>query len=268
MRWGVRRTDAQLGYDTPAKEKKKSKHRLKLEARYVDKKGMSQEEAEKAAAKRIKIEKILAATAAITVIAASAYAARNTYLKRQANEILASVEKKDVLSLSNLPLIKGEHSMPSDLQNVNRNYKKGIPYRKNCTYATAAFEMRRRGFDVDAMPIATNGLSIDAWTSMFKNIDIKETYRANPADLLKEAASWGNGARGIAYTDFGRIGSKMGHAFSIEVQNGYAFFVDPQRNQISGPVDRYFSMANKGFLARVDNLEFSDLVLQAIKTKG
>lgn len=58
--------------------KDKSKHRQKLEQIYVDK-GMSQQEAEIAAYKRVRAEKIIAASAALTVAAASAYVAKRHY---------------------------------------------------------------------------------------------------------------------------------------------------------------------------------------------
>lgn len=82
MRWGVRRFQKKDGSltnagkkrysdETPA-EQKKSKHRLNLEAKYREK-GMSQKDAEMAAARRIKIEKVVAATAGITIAAATTY---------------------------------------------------------------------------------------------------------------------------------------------------------------------------------------------------
>lgn len=82
MRWGIRRFQKKDGSLTPAgkkrydddspgtnnkpNEKKKSKHRLKLEESYR-KHGLTVKEAEDAADKRIRTEKILAASAAVTV---------------------------------------------------------------------------------------------------------------------------------------------------------------------------------------------------------
>lgn len=56
----------------------KSKHRLKLEQMYRDR-GMSEEEAEIAAYKRVRAEKIIAASAALTVAAVAAKVAVNHY---------------------------------------------------------------------------------------------------------------------------------------------------------------------------------------------
>ena len=57
---------------------KKSLHRLKLEEKYM-KNGMTREEAEQAAAKRIRTEKFVAAAAVVTVASAVAYAKYKGY---------------------------------------------------------------------------------------------------------------------------------------------------------------------------------------------
>ena len=103
QKWGIRRFQNKDGSLTPAgkkryddsnntntsrlKEKKqktqkipenKSLHRLKLEEKYM-KNGMSREEAEQAASKRIRTEKFVAAAAAVTVASAVAYAKYKGY---------------------------------------------------------------------------------------------------------------------------------------------------------------------------------------------
>ena len=83
MKWGVRRFRKSNGSLTsagkkryqnlePGTEQKKSKHRLHLEDKYKQQ-GMSKTDAQKAADKRIKIEKVLAITAGVTLAAAAAY---------------------------------------------------------------------------------------------------------------------------------------------------------------------------------------------------
>lgn len=89
MKWGVRRFETKGGKLTPAGKKryaddsvgekkqlkipdKKSKHRTNLEERYKQK-GMSQQEAEQAAARRIRGEKYAVAAAAVTVASCVAY---------------------------------------------------------------------------------------------------------------------------------------------------------------------------------------------------
>ena len=103
QKWGVRRFQNKDGSLTPAgrrryddgdnintskpKDKKtktykipknKSLHRLKLEEKYMEN-GMTREEAEQAAAKRIRTEKFVATAAAVTVASAVAYAKYKGY---------------------------------------------------------------------------------------------------------------------------------------------------------------------------------------------
>lgn len=74
------RSDERIKQKLKQESTKKSQHRLKLEAKYREK-GMTQEEAEIAAYKRVKTEKILAVTAGLTVAAAVAYAGYKHYDK-------------------------------------------------------------------------------------------------------------------------------------------------------------------------------------------
>ena len=108
MKWGVRRFQNKDGsltpagkrrYDEPNQQnnsspksnqqpgsnakkykipKNKSLHRLKLEEKYM-KQGMSREEAEQAAAKRIRTEQFVAVAAGVTVASAVAYAKYKGY---------------------------------------------------------------------------------------------------------------------------------------------------------------------------------------------
>ena len=80
--------------------KKKSKHRLDLEEKYK-KLGMTDEQAQAAANNRIKVEKVLAASAAIAVTAAAAYTANKVLKERidgviKAGETLQRIEMRDV----------------------------------------------------------------------------------------------------------------------------------------------------------------------------
>ena len=78
---------------------KKSKHRLGLEEQYR-KKGLTPEQAQAAANNRIRTEKILAATAAMTVAACAAYAVNSRYKDRidgiiKSGEKLQRIEMRD-----------------------------------------------------------------------------------------------------------------------------------------------------------------------------
>lgn len=107
MKWGVRRFQKKDGSLTPAGKKRyddsgqpeKSKHRTKLEEAYR-KRGLSQKEAEAAASRRIRTEKILGASAALTVGACVAYAAVKSRKARidgviKSGEMMQRIEMKD-----------------------------------------------------------------------------------------------------------------------------------------------------------------------------
>ena len=79
---------------------KKSKRRLELEQKYRDK-GMSQDEAEIAAYKRVRTEKIIAATAGMTIAAASAYLAYRHYDKTVDRFIKTGSELQNISNNSN-----------------------------------------------------------------------------------------------------------------------------------------------------------------------
>lgn len=95
----------------------KSKHRLKLEDQYK-KMGMADEQAQAAANNRIRTEKILAASAAITVTACAAYIANKQIRNRidqviKAGERLQRVEMQDTGGKLHdmFYVAKGEHDM-------------------------------------------------------------------------------------------------------------------------------------------------------------
>lgn len=96
---------------------KKSKHRTRLEEQYR-KMGMSQEEAQAAANNRIRTEKVLAASAAVTVAACAAYVARKKMKDRtdgliKAGEVLQRVEMQDTGGKLHdvFYVAKGKHDM-------------------------------------------------------------------------------------------------------------------------------------------------------------
>ena len=98
QKWGVRRFQKKDGTLTsagkkrysddtpPAKKKPKSKHQRILESKYR-KAGLSKEEAEAAAIKRIKAERVVAVAGAMTITAAAAYVAYG-HFKPQADGMI------------------------------------------------------------------------------------------------------------------------------------------------------------------------------------
>lgn len=94
MKWGVRRFQNKNGTLTDSGKKRysnndnstKSTHRSRLEEKYI-KQGMSRKKAQIAAERRIRTEKVVAATAALTLAAATAYVV-NKNLKDRTDGII------------------------------------------------------------------------------------------------------------------------------------------------------------------------------------
>ena len=103
--------------DNDIQFKNKSKHRLRLEEQYR-KMGMSEEEAQAAANNRIRTERVLAASATVTVGACVAYVARKKYKDRvdgliKAGESLQRIEMQDTGGKLHdvFYVAKGKHDM-------------------------------------------------------------------------------------------------------------------------------------------------------------
>lgn len=99
QKWGVRRFQKKDGTLTSAGKKryddssdnKKSKHRTKLEGKYISE-GLSREEAIKKADNRIKTEKILAIVGGVTVAAAATYLVTKA-VKERTDQVIKSGSK-------------------------------------------------------------------------------------------------------------------------------------------------------------------------------
>lgn len=164
--------------------------------------------------------------------------------------------------------ITGEHSIQQDLAAVNPKYGMGDGYNLNCGNCVAAYELRRRGIDVEAQP--RKWMPDDEWADMFEGFLRQKPTSKTTAKIVEELElkilSWGEGARG---TIFGVIiGSrKKGHFFSVEVSGGKVMFVDSQNN--NADVRLYFDglMPSSIIYGRLDNLNPNVSIINAVKTR-
>jgi hypothetical protein len=130
--------------------------------------------------------------------------------------------------------------------------------------------MRRRGYDVEAMP--KNGLYTYEWKSMWKNFSPQHVTakRKNTAfaEMTSKIQSWGEGARGSVFVVWD--GRSWGHFFSVEVINGEVVFVDGQNGKSGQAVADYFKIVKPSSIlyGRVDNLDLSDKIKEAVKVRG
>lgn len=188
------------------------------------------------------------------------------------------VEKpgRDIPTLAALPPGKQPQpqSVEADSEAVNPHVFEDSNYQTNCTNCAAAYEVRRRGFNVKALP-RPDGRGMAAVRNMYKRSRLETAAPPNNVDSVKKLVSaWGANARGsIVTTDK----FDNAHIFSVEITNGKILFVDSQVNGVSdngkfsikfpdGHVQHGDSIGNsrKTQLFRTDNLELNTPILEGI----
>lgn len=160
----------------------KSKHRKALEEKYR-KQGMSQEEAEVAAYKRVRTEKILAAAAGVTVVAAGAYIAKKEYDKRVDKLIPAGTELQRITSndISSTGVRDGFYFSMNESDNQKYRGLYGLQVKRARGQAFEAKLTTKQG-----MKVASEKHAIDA----LKELTTEDaSYTKSLADYLRDMAS-------------------------------------------------------------------------------
>lgn len=173
--------------------------------------------------------------------------------------------------------IKGEHTREQDAMATNPNFKPNDPlWGKNCQRCVSAYEARRRGYDVTALPRVVDGSDRlqymrdpKGWPQVYKDPElIKCASNSGIGTMGKvesKMAAWGDGARAIVRVQWQDKYGGGGHVFVAEQVNGRTVFIDPQ----SGTMDcsSHFALVKKNqtFVMRVDDREFTDLLFECCK---
>lgn len=164
-------------------------------------------------------------------------------------------------------IIKSKHSIEEDLKKTNPHYNpNSYEYANNCQRCITAYEARRRGLDVEAMPRGRNRLEDIAinggWAMPYNNpqiIDCSATSgigaKKNIMNALENMPEGSRCAVQVAY-------SKSGHVFIAEKHNGEIKFYDPQPSgyDIQMNAEKNLNGIKKDFalVCRLDNLDFND----------
>lgn len=154
QKWGIRRFQNEDGtltsagkkrYDDDSTQKikeasteKKSDHRKKLEKKYRNQ-GLSKEDAEKAAEKRIKAEKVVAIAGAIAVTAAVAYVAKNKYCQEYTDSILKAGTKFQ--TITNNPLQNVDDRLYAAYKKTDKVIYKGLYGKQLASRGNKVFNM-------------------------------------------------------------------------------------------------------------------------------
>lgn len=146
-----------------------------------------------------------------------------------------------------------EQRMLDDLRSVNPHFDPSDPaYSLNCVHCVQAYELRRRGIDVEA-----TGLPSQYWTQGGRSLsDIEHTWGRNftpgsRSDIDQAFAE--PGSRGIVEIRWNNGG---GHVFNVENVNGEVRYIDAQSGRMY--VQDYFTQGYDTQYLRTDDLATPD----------
>ena len=190
QKWGVRRFQKKDGSLTPAGRKRydddgpsqkkqkeykvpknKSLHRLKIEEKYKAK-GMSEKEAEQAAAKRIRGEQFAVGAAAVTVAACVAY---NKYRNHNVDKVLKNTEFHRIMMTDNpdAPVREGARYVA---------YKKNDKMRYRGLYGNE-LKTKRMADGLNNIDFEKAGPMPTGMDNLRKYVDENQTYKKNIYDM-------------------------------------------------------------------------------------
>ena len=163
-----------------------------------------------------------------------------------------------------------------NVKNTNPGYKNGGPaYRQNCQRCVAAYEMRRRGYDVIARPavvdlegkLSAKDPLYGSWKNIFEGakFEFHSGFDGGKADIISRLDEWGDGSVAEVRVIWKGSGA---HVFVAERVNGKVRFIDPQTGNLN--CEEYFTKAVVGgtMVARIDGLQPSALIEKCIKNRG
>ncbi len=161
-------------------------------------------------------------------------------------------------------------------KDANPNYDRTgtyAEYTTNCQRCVVAYELRRRGYDVTALPkyegdtlgrvtrIDRNDAIWSRWQGAFRSAK-PETVKARTSkkvvkNIEEKMKSYGDGSRGVVTIMYKN--SNTGHVFNVEQRKGKTYFVDAQSGQRMW-AKNYIDIVDTRTvtLTRTDNLRISD----------
>lgn len=178
------------------------------------------------------------------------------------------VDKKTGFLLKNK-----EMNMKEDANRVNpsvHNFDKNT--KNNCMLCTAAYDLRRRGYEVRAKKASYGYLTeeVKAWYPKAKVNTIKgvnENGRPSTKSMIitvkNELVKQGNGARGNLMIKWKN--SMSGHSVAYEVLNGQVRIVDAQIGKVYNNPDSFLKRCQAEVsYARLDNVQFNAKTIKEV----
>ena len=184
-------------------------------------------------------------------------------------------------SFKELKKTSGNQTSDEHQKAINPEYKPGIyDNTMNCTFCSSAYDLRKRGYDVEANPISQcEAYTIDDICSWYENPQrvskktIDNYYNSlgigddiplsKQSRLYHALKSNGEGSRGhlVLYWPDG-----SGHDVIWEVENGEAVLRDCQTGEISRTFDM-LNMAMDYEYIRTDNVEPTEEILRTVRNR-
>lgn len=209
-------------------------------------------------------------------------------------DVVANVHKyRERIRVAKTPIdektgfhLKTSNATPEeDAKKVNPGYHdRTVGTKNNCVLCSFAYEMRRRGYDVSALPAGSGAdsrlqkllfprskIEVLNLESMNPTVKYGDKFISTPASnevrhkrVTTALAKQGDGARGIIQVSF--CGGEAGHAMAYEVVNGKVNIIDSQSGELfsggrtkSGDTvfgDTVFWGVTAVSYSRLDNLNF------------
>ena len=147
-------------------------------------------------------------------------------------------------------------------------------FSQNCQRVVWAYEMQRRGYDVEALPTYKGDtMPMTAnWSNVMSGVTRVSVAGRNNAKVIQNIESqlkqWGEGARAIIRIRW--QGCNSGHVINVEYTNGKIYYVDAKdRYRSTNPKEMLSgSRASETELFRVDNATITDEMRKVVKKRS
>lgn len=156
-------------------------------------------------------------------------------------------------------------SPPEDVKRVNpQHYDLDDGTKNNCMLCSVTYDLRRRGYDVQANR-ADTGYNINDISRWYKNTEVVPIFNSadgsvaniDPDLIVKNfetaVKNQGEGASGIITVEWSKSGS--GHAMHYEYRNGRVYISDPQTGEIYSNSKDVLQYTSGASIVRLDNKE-------------
>ncbi len=189
------------------------------------------------------------------------------YCEKMASIItVGPMEKIYAGQWNRIKLEKDIKDIEVNLKECNPNYSLGKEWRTNCQRCVPTYEMRRRGYDVTALPKPSDPEKVDLSYSPFsvwENPEVIKCSKNGIEDIERKMHEWGDGTRAQVVVVWKN--TNAGHTFIAEQVNGQTIYIDPQSGKKN--VKNYFSYVESGSvrISRIDNLDVTGKILNCCR---